>query len=108
MNVLLDHNIPHELRHEFPDDFDVHTASHLGWADYKDSELLEAAVSEGFAALVTIDSNLRHQQHLPDWDIGVVILDIHPAVAPVLSKHVGAMVQAIRTATEENGVAVVE
>jgi len=70
MKILLDHNIPHGLRHDFPDDFDVQTASHLGWANYGDSELLEAAVKEGVAVLVTIDSNLRHQQHLPDWDVG--------------------------------------
>jgi hypothetical protein len=46
---------------------------------------------------VTIDSNLRHQQHLPDWDVGVVILNIHPGVIGVLREHVDAAVQAIRT-----------
>jgi predicted nuclease of predicted toxin-antitoxin system len=97
MKVLLDHNIPHGLRHDFPDDFDVQTASHLGWANDGDSELLEAAVEEGVAVLVTIDSNLRHQQHLPDGDVGVVILNIQPAVIGVLREHVDAAVQAIRT-----------
>jgi predicted nuclease of predicted toxin-antitoxin system len=97
MKVLVDHNIPHGLRHDFSDDFDVQTASHLGWANDGDSELLEAAVEEGVAVLVTIDSNLRHQQHLPDGDAGVVILNIHPAVIGVLREHVDAAVQAIRT-----------
>jgi predicted nuclease of predicted toxin-antitoxin system len=92
MKVLLDHNIPHGLRHDFPDDFDVQTASHLGWANAGDSELLEAAVEEGVAVLVTIDSNLRHQQDLPDGDAGVVILNIHPAVIGVLWEHVDAAV----------------
>jgi hypothetical protein len=54
-------------------------------------------VEEGVAVLVTIDSNLRHQQHLPDGDAGVVILNIHPAVIGVLREHVDAAVQAIRT-----------
>jgi len=108
MKVLLDHNVPHGLRHHFPDDFDVQTASRLGWSNHSDSELLKAAVSEGFAVLVTIDSNLRHQQHLPDWDIGVIILNIHPPVVDVLLEHVDAVVKAINTVSESREVAVVE
>jgi len=76
MKVLLDHNVPHRRRLHFTDTFDVQTASHLGWSTFSDSELLAAAVDSGFSVLITIDSHLKSQQHLPDWDLGVVILNI--------------------------------
>jgi predicted nuclease of predicted toxin-antitoxin system len=41
MKVLLDHNVPHELRPLFPEEHDVYTAQYLGWADYEDDQPLQ-------------------------------------------------------------------
>lgn len=78
MKVLLDHNIPHSLRSEFPEGCDVYTAHYFGWTDYDDDELLEAAVEAAFSVFVTLDRNLPHQQNLSAYDIGVVVLGGHP------------------------------
>lgn len=40
----------------------------------KNGELLDAAEKEGFAVLVTTDSNLKYQQNLQSRRIAVVVL----------------------------------
>ena len=82
MKVLLDHNIPHALRSHFPDECEVYTAQYLGWQDYEDDRLLSTAIEHGFSLLVTLDTNLKDQQPLGHWSIGVIIFDIHPATPP--------------------------
>lgn len=62
MKVLLDHTIPHTLRPLLSDEHEVHTTKYLGWSDYEDHQLLTAAVEASFAALVTLDRSLPHQQ----------------------------------------------
>ena len=43
---------------------EVVTAFERGWATLKNGELLQAAENEGFAVLVTTDTNLKYQQNL--------------------------------------------
>jgi len=57
---------------------EVATAYERGWAKLKDGELLNAAEAEGFAVLVTTDSNLRYQQNLAARRIAVVVLSTIP------------------------------
>jgi hypothetical protein len=73
MRVLFDQGTPaplrgHLARHE------VATAFELGWSSFKNGDLLDAAELEGFEVLVTTDSNLKYQQHLPSRNIAVVVL----------------------------------
>ena len=82
MKILLDHNIPHVLRSHFPDECEVYTAQYLGWRDYSDDHLLDVAVEQGFSLLVTLDTNLKDQQPLERWPIGIIVFDIHPATPP--------------------------
>lgn len=101
MKILLDHNIPHSLRGEFPEDCEVYTAQYFGWADYDDDELLEAAVKAAFSVFITLDRNLSHQQDLDEYDIGVVILDVHPATPSHLRKHWSRVLEALPQAQSE-------
>lgn len=72
MKILLDEDVPHALRHEFPE-HDVRTAQYMGWNGKKNGELLALARDE-FDALITLDQNMPEQQNLTEEDVGVLIL----------------------------------
>ena len=101
MKVLLDHNIPHQLRHQFPEDHSVYTAHYLGWSDFDDDALLTTAVDHGFEVFVTLDSSIPDQRHVSAYGIGIVVLAIHPATPSRLSsgmKHIEeVLTQAAKT-----------
>lgn len=73
MKVLLDEDLPHNLRLHLPP-HDVSTVAYLGWDGMKNGDLLRAAESVGFEVLVTGDKNLSYQQNLKERRIGLVVL----------------------------------
>lgn len=73
MRVLLDENLPHQLRTNLPG-HDVSTVRYLGWNGLKNGELVRAAESAGFEVFLTSDQNLSYQQNLRDRSIGMVTL----------------------------------
>lgn len=107
MKVLLDHNIPHGLREHFPSFCTVYTASYLGWSSYSDDALLRAAVENAFAILVTLDSNLQHQQDLGRWPLGIIVLDVHPATPHHLASQMDAVNEILRDTAENNRLVVI-
>lgn len=72
MKLLLDHCVDRRLRRFLPA-HEVKTAYEMGWAEYKNGQLLMAAAAE-FDALITIDRNIKHQQNLATLPLTVVIL----------------------------------
>jgi predicted nuclease of predicted toxin-antitoxin system len=73
MKVLLDENLPHELRpllvgHE------VFTVSYLKWKGLQNGELLERAAAEGFRVLVTTDRGIEYEQHAATLPCSVIVL----------------------------------
>lgn len=90
MRVLLDENVNRRLKFSFDDEFDVTTVVERGWSGKKNGELLSAAEQE-FDALVTMDRSMEHQQNLPAFDLGVVLItassnrrgDVEPAMPKV-------------------------
>lgn len=106
MRILLDHDVPHALRHQFPDEHEVITTQYRGWEDYDDDELLLAAEEE-FAVFVTLDTSLGHQQNIRSYEIGVVVIDIHPIVPKHLEKHMEKVNSVLSIAAEERGLVVV-
>ena len=73
MRVLFDQGTPEPLRHSLTP-HEIATAFERGWSKLTNGELLDAAEKEGFAVLVTTDSNLKHQQNLWSRRIAVVVL----------------------------------
>jgi predicted nuclease of predicted toxin-antitoxin system len=73
MKVLFDQGTPAPLRNQLPN-HTVETAYERGWSNLKNGDLLTRAEAEGFDVLVTTDQNLRHQQNLSGWRLGVVVL----------------------------------
>ena len=73
MRVLFDQGTPAPLRHLLPG-HDISTAYELGWSRLKNGALLAAAEAQGFAVLVTTDTQLKYQQNLAARSVAVVVL----------------------------------
>jgi predicted nuclease of predicted toxin-antitoxin system len=90
MKLLLDENLPHQLRHEIPN-HDCYTVAFMGWSGVKNGKLLELAQSAEFDALLTKDANLQYEQNLGNLPISVVmiqadsndIVDIRPLIPEI-------------------------
>ena len=72
MKILLDECVDRRLAKEINGHV-VLTVPQAGWAGIKNGELLRLA-QEQFEVFVTVDHNLAFQQHLPQFNIAVVIL----------------------------------
>jgi predicted nuclease of predicted toxin-antitoxin system len=91
MKLLLDENLPHQLRHELPG-HDCYTVAFMGWAGIENGELLARAVTAGFDALLTKDTKLQYEQNLVSLPISVIVLqaasndmeDIRPRLPALL------------------------
>ena len=73
MRILFDQGTPVPLRQTLWQ-HEIATAFERGWSDLKNGELLDAAEREGFAVLVTTDTNLKFQQNLSGRRIAIVVL----------------------------------
>ncbi len=92
--VLLDESLPRPLARVLAD-LEVVTVFEAGWAGKTNGELLELAQHE-FDVLLTGDRNLRFQQNLATYKIGVVVT----AGRGTKLEDVLPLVPALRTAIE--------
>lgn len=74
MRVLLDENLPHQLRGFFVDNIEVVTVSYRGWKGKENGELLRIA-SDEFDAFITVDQGIPNQQNLDNFEIGIILLE---------------------------------
>jgi predicted nuclease of predicted toxin-antitoxin system len=72
VKILLDECIDRRLAKDIAG-HDVKTVPEMGWATIKNGELL-ALAEQAFDVFVTVDRNLSFQQHLPRYNIAVIIL----------------------------------
>ena len=73
MRLLLDENLDWRLRRDLLD-HQVESVPLIGWAGIENGELLRKAVEPRFDVLVTMDSNMVHQQNIGQYAISVVAL----------------------------------
>ena len=73
MRILLDEDVDIRFRLHFPASFEVETVAFRGWSGIRNGTLLRRAASE-YDALITLDTNLPHQQNLAGFDLAVLIL----------------------------------
>ena len=73
MRVLLDECMPRRFRRELHG-HDVVTIRDMGWSGKQNGELLGLIVSAGIEVLITVDQNLRYQQNLAAYSIGLIVL----------------------------------
>lgn len=72
MRVLLDECVDVRLAASLTT-VDVRTVADQGWLGISNGQLLGLAAAE-FDVFVTVDRNLPFQQHLPKFDIAVILL----------------------------------
>ena len=72
MRVLLDECVDSRLAASLGA-FEVLTVADQGWVGISNGQLLSLAAAE-FDVFVTVDRNLPFQQHLPKFDIAVILL----------------------------------
>jgi len=89
MKLLLDENLPHQLRLELPG-HDVATTSFMQWSGIENGKLLRLAATSGFEVLVTNDRGLEYQQNLDQLPLSVVVLlaeaNTIEAIRPLIPK----------------------
>src|SRR6266496_3630707 len=73
MRLLLDENLDWRLRRDLLD-HQVESVPLIGWAGIENGELLRKAVEAAFDVLITMDSNMVHQQNVAKYPIAVVAL----------------------------------
>ncbi len=96
MRILFDQGTPVPLRDSLAQ-HEVSTTFERGWSKLRNGELLDAAEREGFALLVTTDSNLRHQQNLSTRRVAIVVLS--STSWPRIQRAIPAVVSAIDAAS---------
>jgi predicted nuclease of predicted toxin-antitoxin system len=92
MKLLLDENLPHQLRHELPG-HNCFTVAYMGWAGLENGALLARAAADGFEAVLTKDTKLQYEQNLTDLPVAIIILraasndidDLRPLIGPLLN-----------------------
>jgi len=72
MKVLLDECVPRKLRLELAE-HDVLTVTERGWSGVKNGKLLALAEAE-FDVFLTVDQNLKYQQNLKAFNLGIILL----------------------------------
>lgn len=73
MKLLLDENLPHQIRLELPG-HEVFTTAFMNWRGIENGELLRRAAEAGFDALITNDRGLEYQQNRDHLPLSVVVL----------------------------------
>ncbi|MEX0641945.1 MAG: DUF5615 family PIN-like protein [Pirellulales bacterium] len=73
MKVLLDENLPHQLRLEIVG-HDIFTVAFMGWSGVENGQLLQEAKSAGFDAFVTNDRGLEYEQDTTSLPVAVVVI----------------------------------
>ena len=72
MKILLDECIDRRFAKDI-EGHEVVTVPQAGWAGIKNGELLARAQTQ-FDVFVTVDRNLAFQQHIPRFNIAIVVL----------------------------------
>ncbi len=73
MRVLLDEDLPHDLRLLLPD-HEVATTYFQGWTGLKNGMLLRATEDAGFDVLLTGDKKMQSQQNMSGRKLSVIVL----------------------------------
>jgi hypothetical protein len=73
VKLLLDENLPHQLRLELPG-HETFTAAYMKWSGIENGELLRLAKESGFDAVITNDRGLEYEQNLDTLPVAVVVI----------------------------------
>ncbi|MGH9853818.1 MAG: hypothetical protein ACREBD_28585 [Blastocatellia bacterium] len=95
MKILLDHCAPATLRKHL-DPHEVKTTRQMKWERLVNGELLNEAQQQ-FDVLISTDSNLKYQQQLPNYDLGLIVLRGKTNALPSLIELVPQVLDLLET-----------
>lgn len=102
MKILLDENLPKNLKLSFTFDHELFTVQEMNWRGKRNGELLGLMTFDGFDAFVTIDKNLRHQQNLNRFPIRLFVLNAPNNKLDTLEPYVEKLAEALnRSITDQ-------
>jgi hypothetical protein len=96
MKLLLDECAPKRLRNDFPN-HEIRTLDEVDLKGLKNGELLSAALSQGFEALITVDRRMPFQQNLARLNLALVVLAASPCRYDQLKLLVPKVLVALET-----------
>lgn len=94
MKLLLDENLPHQLRLELPG-HEVFIAAYMKWSGIENGELLRLAATSGFDAVVTNDRGLEYERNLDALPVAVVVLLAKANTIEAIRPLCGKLLEAI-------------
>ena len=94
MKLLLDECIPKKFREQFSG-HECLTVREMDWTGLKNGQLL-AAAENLFEVFLTVDKSLRWQQHLPKFNIAVLLIRAKTNRLPDLIACVPEVAAALR------------
>lgn len=97
MKVLLDENLDHALR-TLLGHHEVVTAAYIGWAGFRNGELLRVAEGGGIEVPLTGDQTLGYEQNLAGRRLAIVALSA--IQLPIIKNYLPAIIRAIDNATQ--------
>jgi hypothetical protein len=80
----------------------------MGWTSIQNGELLSLAIQSGFEGFITVDRNLSFQQHLPKFEIAVLVLHAPSNRLSDLKRLIPKLLSAIDTAAPGDLVVIAE
>ncbi len=89
--------MPRKLRREISNAH-VRTVQEQGWAGLRNGDLLRRASGE-FDVLLTADQRLRHQQNIPMFAIGVVVIETFDTTLAGLRRFLPQINDAVASVT---------
>jgi hypothetical protein len=96
VKLLLDENLPHQLRAEIVG-HEIFTAAYMGWAGVENGELLAKAAQAGFDAMITNDRGLEFEQNAAQLPLSVIVLLAKANTIEVLRPLLPALQDALGT-----------
>lgn len=97
MRILLDECVPRKLGREITG-HEVRTVVEMGWSGIENGALLQRAAAE-FDILLTVDTNVEHQQNLAFLPLPVVVLHAVrneiEALRPLMPEVIGLLSRAL-------------
>lgn len=96
VKILLDENLPHDLRHELPG-HDVITVKYRGWNGIQNGRLLALAAQDGFDAFITMDNGVAYQQNIATLPVAVIMIRARSNDIDDLRPTIPELMEALQT-----------
>jgi len=98
MKILLDENIPVDLKLEFSNtEYEVFTVRDFSWIGIKNGELLKRMVSNKFDVLITMDKKLKNQQNILNLKLTIFVLDAFNNKTQTLKPFIHNVIQTLES-----------